>query len=81
MNLFHHDFSVCDRYAHGLETAAQVRCPVDFVLGRRDQMTSPKQTTEIARALKARVTQVDAGHQLMAEAPDAVLAALRRALA
>ena len=81
MNLFHHDFSICDRYAHGLAAAAQVRCPVDFVLGTRDQMTSPKQTTEIARALKARITPVDAGHQLMAEAPDAVLAALRRALA
>jgi len=81
MNLFHHDFSVCDRYAHGLEAAAQVRCPVDFVLGTRDQMTNPKQSTEIARALKARVTPVDAGHQLMSEAPDAVLAALRRALA
>ena len=81
MNLFHHDFSVCDRYAHGLEAAAQVRCPVDFVLGLRDQMTNPKQSTELARALKARVTSVDAGHQLMAEAPDAVLAALRRALA
>ena len=81
MNLFHHDFSVCDRYARGLEAAAQVRCPVDFVLGLRDQMTNPKQSTELARALKARVTSVDAGHQLMAEAPDAVLAALRRALA
>ena len=80
-NLFHHDFSVCDRYAHGIEAAAKVQCPTDFVLGTRDQMTSPKQTTEIARALKARVSQVDAGHQLMAEAPDAVLAALRRALA
>ena len=81
MNLFHHDFSVCDRYAHGLEAAARVQCPVDFVLGLRDQMTNPKQSTEIARALKARVTSVDAGHQLMSEAPDAVLAALRRALA
>ena len=80
-NLFHHDFSVCDRYAHGIEAAAKVQCPTDFVLGTRDQMTSPKQTAEIARALRARVSQVDAGHALMAEAPDAVLAALRRALA
>jgi len=80
VNLFHHDFSVCDRYAHGLEAAAAVRCPVDFVLGARDQMTSPKQTVDIARALKARVHTVAAGHALMAEAPDAVLAALRQAL-
>jgi len=81
LNLFHHDFGVCDRYAHGMEAAAAVRCPVDLVLGARDQMTSPKQTTGIAQALNARVTRVEAGHALMAEAPDAVLAALRRALA
>ena len=80
-NLFHHDFSVCDRYAHGLQAAEQVRCPVDFVLGARDQMTVPKQAAELAQALKARVSTVPAGHALMGEAPDAVLAALRRALA
>ncbi len=80
INLFHHDFGVCDRYANGMEAAAKVKCPVDFVLGARDQMTSPKQTADIARALKARVSTVDAGHALMAEAPDAVLVALRHAL-
>jgi pimeloyl-ACP methyl ester carboxylesterase len=80
LNLFHHDFTLCDRYANGLEAAGQVTCPVDLVLGARDQMTSPKQTGEIAQALKARVHSVPAGHALMAEAPDAVLAALRSAL-
>jgi pimeloyl-ACP methyl ester carboxylesterase len=44
-------------------------------------MTNPKQAQAIASALKARVSTVDAGHALMAEAPDAALAALRRALA
>jgi len=81
VNLFHHDFSVCDRYAHGLEAAAQVRCPVDFILGARDQMTSPKQTEAIAAALRARITRLEAGHALMTEAPEALLAALRGALA
>ena len=81
VNLFHHDFGVCDRYAHGLEAAAMLRCPVDFVLGARDQMTLPKQAHALGHALKARVSVVDAGHALMAEAPDPVLAALRRALA
>ena len=47
-NLFEHDFSVCDRYAGGLEAAARVRCPVTFVLGRNDQMTPPKVTKDIA---------------------------------
>ena len=81
LNLFHHDFGVCDRYANGMEAAGRVRCPVELVLGARDQMTSPKQTDGIAQALKAHVSRVDAGHALMAEAPDAVLAELRRALA
>ena len=81
VNLFHHDFTLCDQYAGGLQAAAKVQCPVTLILGERDQMTSPKQTSEIAQALKARVTLVTAGHSLMAEAPDAVLNALRQALA
>jgi pimeloyl-ACP methyl ester carboxylesterase len=80
VNLFHHDFGVCDRYAGGMKAAAQVRCPASLILGERDQMTLPKQAHEIAQALKANVHTVPAGHALMAEAPDAVLAALRRAL-
>ncbi len=81
LNLFHHDFSVCDRYAGGLQAAARVQCPVSLIIGARDQMTSPKHSREIGQALKARVHTLDAGHALMTEAPDAVLAALRSALA
>ena len=33
VNLFHHDFSVCDRYAGGLEAAAKLQCPASLVLG------------------------------------------------
>jgi pimeloyl-ACP methyl ester carboxylesterase len=80
MNLFHHDFGICDRYAGGLAAAAKVRCPATVVIGMRDQMTNPKQTATIAQALKARVQTVDAGHAMMSEAPDAVLAALRSAM-
>ena len=80
VNLFHHDFSICDRYADGLQAAAQVQCPVGLILGTRDQMTSPRHSRELAQALRAQVQMVDAGHALMTEAPDAVLAALRRAL-
>ena len=80
VNLFHHDFSVCDQYAGGLQAAAKVACPVDFIIGERDQMTMPKHSREIAQASRARVHAVPAGHALMAEAPDAVLAALRVAL-
>jgi len=81
LNLFVHDFQVCDRYAGGLQAAARVTCPVSFILGARDQMTSPKVTGEIAKALRARVVSLPSGHHLMAEVPDGVLAALRAALA
>lgn len=79
--LYHQDFTACNDYRQGLESAAKVRAPAMLILGRRDQMTPPKSAAEIGIALKARVETVDAGHVLMAEAPDAVLNALRKALA
>jgi pimeloyl-ACP methyl ester carboxylesterase len=76
-NLFAHDFALCNAYMNGLEAAARVRCPVDVILGTRDQMTQPKQSRELVGALRARVQTLDAGHALMTEAPDTLLAALR----
>jgi pimeloyl-ACP methyl ester carboxylesterase len=81
LNLFVHDFAVCDRYANGLEAAARLQCAVTMILGERDQMTPPKATRELAAVLKARVVVLPSGHTLMAEVPDALLAALRSALA
>mgnify|MGYP001602176708 FL=1 len=80
-NLFSIDFEVCNGYAGGLEAAAKVSCPTTLILGARDQMTPPRQATELAQALRARVSTVAAGHVLMSEAPDAVLAAIRAAIA
>jgi pimeloyl-ACP methyl ester carboxylesterase len=80
VNLFAHDFKVCDAYAGGLEAAARVSCPSALLLGERDQMTPPKQTQALTQALKARVLLLPAGHSLMAEAPDQVLGALRSVL-
>jgi len=81
VNLFHHDFSVCDRYDNGLAAAAQVTAQVTFVLGQQDQMTPPRATREIAAALKAKVVTVPgAGHSIPAETPDPMLAALQAAL-
>ena len=79
--LFHTDFSACNNYTGGLEAAARVRCAATLVLGQADQMTLPRGAQDIAQRLKATVHTVSAGHQLMAEAPDAVLAAVRVALA
>ena len=80
-NLFEHDFRVCDAYAGGLEAAARRRCPATLVLGARDQMTPPRAAREIAAALDAHVVTLGAGHALMTEAPDALLNAVRKALA
>lgn len=79
-NLFLHDFEICNRYAAGKQAAERVRCPVTMILGSADQMTLPKAAREISAALKAGVVMVDSGHHLLAEAPDAVLNALRRVL-
>lgn len=81
LNLFHHEFSICDRYRGGEAAAGRVACPVHFVLGRSDQMTLPRAARALADTLKARVHEVDAGHNLMTEQPDPVLAALRASLA
>jgi pimeloyl-ACP methyl ester carboxylesterase len=81
VNLFHHDFSVCDAYADGLRSAARVTAPVTMILGEMDQMTPPRATRDIAAALKARIVTLPSGHHLLAEVPDGVLAALRQALA
>lgn len=80
INLFEHDFSMCNRYLGGMDAAARVQCPSTLVLGARDQMTLPKAAVAVAAALKARVVTLPSGHHLMAEAPDGVLAALRGAL-
>ena len=80
VNLFENDFQVCDRYTGGEAAAARVRCPVHFILGAQDQMTLPKHNAVLGALLQPRIHTVPAGHALMAEAPDAVLAALRLAL-
>jgi pimeloyl-ACP methyl ester carboxylesterase len=79
-NLFEHDFSVVDAYANGMEAAARVRCPAHLILGKRDVMTPPKATKELASVLRATTLHVDSGHALMQEAPDAVLNAMRSAI-
>jgi pimeloyl-ACP methyl ester carboxylesterase len=78
VNLFHRGFVACDSYAGGEEAMAKVQCPVLFVLGRADAMTPPKAAAVLqARAKDARTVLVNGGHQMMSEAPDEVLAALK----
>lgn len=79
--LFHTDFAACNAYQGGLEAAQRVDCPATLVLAAQDQMTAPRGARELAAALEADVVTVPGGHQLMAEQPEAALAAVRRALA
>jgi pimeloyl-ACP methyl ester carboxylesterase len=76
--LFVNDFAACNAYTQGLEAAARVRCPAHLVLGSLDQMTLPKGAAAVAAALNATVHTLPAGHFLMQECPDGVLAALRQ---
>lgn len=72
-NLFHQDFLACDRYARGLDAAAQVQCPARMILGAADQMTPPRAAETLASALRCDKVILPAGHSLMGEAPDGVL--------
>lgn len=75
--LFYTDFAACNSYANGEAAANAVRCPTLFVFGKKDAMTPPRSTKLLLAALKhGKIVNVDAGHQMMAEAPDAVLDAL-----
>ena len=77
VNVFHRGFQACDDYRGGEAAMEKIRCPVLFILGRNDAMTLPKTAQPlIAKAPNATVVTVEAGHQLMVEAPEAVLAAL-----
>jgi len=78
VNVFHTGFKACDSYAGGEAAMDKVQCPTLFVLGSADQMTPPKAAQSlVARAHKAKVVQLPAGHSLMTEAPDGVLQALK----
>ena len=72
--LFFTDFSACNDYANDAVAAASVTCPTLFLFGKKDAMTPARSTKALTAAIAhGKVVTVDAGHQMMAEAPDAVL--------
>ena len=78
VNVFHAGFVACDSYQGGEAAMEKVTCPTLFVLGRHDAMTPPKAAATLqSRAKHGRTVVLDAGHSLMTEAPEGVLAALR----
>lgn len=81
-NLFHRGFNACDTYAGGEAAMAKVKCPVLFLLGKQDQMTTPKAAQTLVKAAIAaqvvhRTVLVPVGHHQMTEAPEETLAAMR----
>ena len=81
--VLHTDMSACNAYTAGEVDAARIGAPTRLICGERDQLTPLKAT----RALQTALAKVpggahiivlpNAGHAMMAEAPDAFLDALR----
>ncbi|MEY2633426.1 MAG: hypothetical protein RIR00_2080 [Pseudomonadota bacterium] len=73
------DLRACNAYVPDPASLAAVRCPVQLLAGEKDRMTPLKAGKALAALLPQAQLQVipEAGHAMMAEAPDAVLDALR----
>jgi pimeloyl-ACP methyl ester carboxylesterase len=73
------DLSACNAYQDALSSAAKINVPSIVIQGSRDLMTPAKGGKAVAAAIPhGRVALIEgAGHMLMSERPDDVLAALR----
>jgi pimeloyl-ACP methyl ester carboxylesterase len=76
--VLHTDLSACNAYAGGMEAAASLKCPAQFILGARDMMTPPRGAEELMKKIENSISTriATSGHSLMAEAPDETLNAL-----
>lgn len=86
VNIFHRGFVACDSYANGLQAMDAVTCPVLFLLGANDQMTTPRAAqslvTQAQQSGKSfKVVNVPMGHHQMNESPEETLQALKTFLA
>jgi pimeloyl-ACP methyl ester carboxylesterase len=73
------DLSACNAYQNALAAAAQIKVPCTVILGERDMMTPLKAGKALAAAVPNSRTVLlrGAGHMMMAERPDELLAALQ----
>jgi pimeloyl-ACP methyl ester carboxylesterase len=73
------DLSACNAYQNALAAAAQITVPAIFIVGEGDMMTPAKAGKALAAALPNSRTIVlsGAGHMMMVERPDELLAALQ----
>jgi pimeloyl-ACP methyl ester carboxylesterase len=79
--VLHTDLAACNAYRNAATAARSANIPVTLVLGERDMMTSVKNGRALAATFANARTVVlkGAGHMMMAERPDEVLAACRGA--
>src|SRR6202011_2303971 len=75
--VLYNDLNACNAYQGALAAAAQVKVPTTFILGERDMMTPAKAGKTLAAATPNSRTVVlpGAGHMMMVEQPDELLAA------
>ena len=73
------DLAACNAWTSGPSSAKKITCPTQFILGADDVMTPAKRGVELAALIPgAKVATIPGcGHIMMAEAPDAVLDALK----
>jgi pimeloyl-ACP methyl ester carboxylesterase len=73
------DLSACNAYQNALTAAAKVSVPTTLILGERDMMTPSRAGKALAAAIPNARTIVlsGAGHMMMNERPDELLAALQ----
>jgi pimeloyl-ACP methyl ester carboxylesterase len=81
-NLFFTGFTACNDYKNAIAGVSIASTAILFIVGKADQMTPPKAAKPLIDAAKSsgkqvQVVTVDAGHQMMSEAPDGVLMALK----
>ena len=76
--VLYNDLAACNAYQDALASAATIRVPTTLVLGEKDMMTPAKAGKALAAAISNARTVVvrGAGHMMMVERPDALLAAL-----
>ena len=77
--MLHSDLDACNTYQNALTAAALVKVPATLILGERDMMTPAKAGKALAAAMPHARTVVlpGAGHMMMIEQPDELLAALK----
>src|SRR3569832_1348862 len=77
--VLHSDLAACNAYQGALAAAASVKVPTTVILGERDMMPPANAGKTLAAAIPNARTIVlpGAGHMMMVEQPDELLAALR----